>query len=148
MIAARGSRVETGHAPSLCARTTAYVVSARRGKPRLYSLASVRGILRRRSDRVRLQALERLRGRVGQRPVRQYLEILRVIVARFVELAHLLRRFGKPEGRVRVVRLVEQGFLIAAVSGEVIPLVEIEVADLHVFCGLVRIVRMELTHVF
>src|SRR6185312_14998414 len=100
----------------------------------------------RRARRTALQLRQCLLGLTRKRPVRHDFQVSLVVlhgILRTIELFETLRR---PEVCYRVIRLVEQRFLIPAERGLIVFLSEVKIADFDVLHGLVRIEWMEFLH--
>ena len=72
----------------------------------------------------------------------QDLQIALVLLTRFARALELFQAQGEVVNGNRVVIFVIQGFAIAAFGGRVVFLFEVEIADLNVLGGFVRVPRM------
>jgi len=104
-------------------------------------------LCRTRSRTAGLQPLHRLLRVRRQRPMRQDLQILLIVRQRLTRIAGFLQALRQPKICQRVVRFIDQRFLVPFQRGVIVLTLEVKVSHFDILGGFVRIPGAEFLYI-
>src|SRR5579863_1548918 len=93
------------------------------------------------------QFFQRLLGLFGERPMRQYFQILLIVRDGFARLIQFFVALRHPEISNRIFFFPDKGILITSQRGTIVPALHVELADFIIFQSPVRVEGMHLLHI-